>query len=41
MGSPTGALWCQAEDSIPQKSLREPGTLHEGVHSWGEQGLTA
>lgn len=35
MGSPTGALRCQAEDSIPQKSLREPGALHGGVTWWG------
>lgn len=36
MGSHTKALWCQAEDSIPQKSLRT-----EVWHGWGKEGPAA
>lgn len=39
IGSPTGALQCRAEDSIPQKSLREPGALRTCMKVWHGQSM--
>lgn len=40
-GSPPGASQRQAEDSVPWKSLREPGTLHEGAGWVGQARIAA